>query len=796
MKDLKSWCTEHNRQEILNCYVHGNNSIPPESIGFSSGKHVSWKCSKCGQEWTASPNKMNRKNPKRTVCPFCSHERPSKIYNAALLYPELVHYWDNELNSKGLDDYLPQSDYNAHWRCKHGHTWTRKIDEQVKSVKRYRSSSSPSPGGLCPYCSHKRVSSFYNLQTVYPDVAKQWDYSKNGSLTPRNISPANPKKVFWRCSFDPSHSWSDRISNRTLLLRGCPICSKHFHISYSARAIYYYFQKYQIPCICEAEVPESKYIIDIKILSQDNCSADIALEIDGYHHRNSKAAERDAKKDTYLKGLGYRVIRVKETSQESRDITIENETITYPMSNRYIYLDRVIQILLMMIGGIHADPDHVKDHWKIEEFYYHTRKERSLAVLYPELAKEWSSKNKETPDVVSPGFSQKRWWKCPKCQKEYLASVNNRTRLNSSCPYCSHLKVSPQTSLAAVRPDVASEWDYEKNAPLKPTDVLPGTDKKVWWKCKYGHSWKAYIYSRTGPHSTECPFCQGHSVEPSTSLASKFPQLAEFWHSDKNPVSPDKVAPYSNTYFWWKCKKGHEWKDLPKTLQKYPPERICPYCDGRRISKENSLETQNPPLAALWHPLKNTYPASQSAPFSSKRVWWVCSEGHEWQASPGQMQKYGVEKACPFCANRKTWYANSLAHLSPELSEEWSKKNLPLKPEDIAARSSKMIWWKCKNGHEWQTSPAKRYIRGDGCPYCSGHRVCIENCLAVLYPRLAEEWDNEKNPPLTPYDITAKSGKTVWWKCKYGHSWQTAVCSRTSGRNCPFCFEIRRKKQK
>lgn len=787
MIDLKSWCESRHWEELLGCYMEADNPLPPECIGFSSGKLVEWKCRVCGQKWYATPNKMNRKRQDRTVCPFCSHERPSAFYNAAVLYPELIHYWDVEKNQGRLEDYLPKSGYNAHWRCKQGHTWTRPIDEQVKATERYRRNPSPPSGGLCPYCSHRRTSTFYNLAAIHPEIADQWDYSKNGALTPRMVSPSSQKKVFWRCAFNPAHTWADRISNRTQLLRGCPICSRHFHISYTARAIYYYLYRNQVLCACEVQA--GRYIIDIEIQSPPLSSRPIALEIDGYHHhKTAEAAAREARKDEYLRKQGYRVIRVKERPEQDEGIQTDGDTITYPFSEQNRHLDRVIQYLLVFIAGVHIEPNHIKDHWKIEAFYNHTRKERSLAVQYPELAKEWSEKNEEGPDVVSPGLGKKRWWKCPKCQREYQATVHNRTYHHSSCPYCAHIRATPENCLAAVYPEVAAEWDEAKNAPLKPTDVLPGTDKSVWWKCKKGHSWRALIYTRTGPKPTKCPYCQGHAVEPKTSLAGKTPALAQYWHPSKNAVSPEQVAPNSNQVFWWQCPEGHEWQEAPNQLQKHVPDRICPYCNRRRLSKEYCLAASNPPLARLWHPLKNSCTAEQIAPYSNKKVWWKCEKGHEWEASPGQMQGRGAEKACPYCNNRKVWAGNSLAYLAPELAADWHPdRNAPLTPEQVFPWSSKRVWWKCKKGHEWQTTPAKRHLRGDGCPYCSGHRASAENCLAAIHPEIAKEWDGEKNAPLTPQDVTPGSGKRVWWKCKQGHTWQSTVDGRIHSKGCPVC---------
>lgn len=68
----------------------------------------------------------------------------------------------------------------------------------------------------------------------------------------------------------------------------------------------------------------------------------------------------------------------------------------------------------------------------------------------------------------------------------------------NGCPFCSGKKaIVGETDLATIRPDLVSEWDFEKNKNLKPTEVTSGSGKKIWWKCKRGHSWEATIISRT-----------------------------------------------------------------------------------------------------------------------------------------------------------------------------------------------------------------------------------------------------------------------------------------------------------
>ncbi len=54
-----------------------------------------------------------------------------------------------------------------------------------------------------------------------------------------------------------------------------------------------------------------------------------------------------------------------------------------------------------------------------------------------------------------------------------------------------------QTDLKARNPALAEEWDGIRNKGLTPEDVQPGSVKKVWWRCRKGHSWMAAVYSRT-----------------------------------------------------------------------------------------------------------------------------------------------------------------------------------------------------------------------------------------------------------------------------------------------------------
>ena len=107
-----------------------------------------------------------------------------------------------------------------------------------------------------------------------------------------------------------------------------------------------------------------------------------------------------------------------------------------------------------------------------------------------------SKKNgKLKPTEVTAGSNKKVWWLCDKGH-EWSISINTRNGGNS-CPYCSNQKVLVgYNDLATTNPSLAKEWHPTKNGDLKPTDVVAGSNKKVWWLCSQGHEWQAMVSTR------------------------------------------------------------------------------------------------------------------------------------------------------------------------------------------------------------------------------------------------------------------------------------------------------------
>lgn len=449
-------------------------------------------------------------------------------------------------------------------------------------------------------------------------------------------------------------------------------------------------------------------------------------------------------------------------------------------------------------------------------------------------------------ESITSGSVKKAWWKCEEGHEWQAAiySVVNGCR----CPYCANKKVLPGfNDLATIYPQVAKEWDQEKNGDIKPELVLKSSNKKYWWICKEGHKWEAAPSTRIKGHG--CPYCAGQKVMPGfNDLESKYPSLCEDWDVVKNYMKPSEITYGSGKKVWWKCRYcGYSWQSAPVDrirgtrcpscsnsqtsiseqalfyyIKKYfsnaqnrykeagiefdvyiPDRRIALEYDGvfyhaNRVVQDNRKdcychEHDISLIRIREHGLKNTEYAKCILRENNNRI-----EDLE-KCIKKALNNLGVDNidvdfkrdvstiVSQYCIVRER---DSLKTKYPFLMADWDyDNNKPLKPEYISANSHIKVWWKCNKGHSWEATIHQRAGGGSGCPFCSGLRVVQgENDLEVLFPELIKEWDYSKNNGLLPCDVKAKSGKAVWWKCaKCGHEWKAIIGNRTKGVGCPKC---------
>ena len=264
------------------------------------------------------------------------------------------------------------------------------------------------------------------------------------------------------------------------------------------------------------------------------------------------------------------------------------------------------------------------------------------------------------------------------------------------------------------------------------------------------------------------------------------PELAEQWSEKNLPLTIRDISYGSNKPVWWKGPCGHEWQASPHSRTGGNPSD-CPYCSGNRILPGfNDLKSRSPELAKEWSERNLPLTPDKVTPFSNRRVWWKGRCGHEWYAL---ISSRSDGHGCPYCETHRYLKGfNDFETLYPELSKEWSDKNV-VKPNEVTSKKSGLFLWNCKScGAEYKAWISSR-ISGSGCPYCSGRLIKRDlNSLAVTHPDIAAEWDTEKNGSLTPDSVGAGSKKIVWWHTRCGHEWKSRIYDRTVlNIPCPKC---------
>jgi len=184
----------------------GNGPLDPLTLRVGSHRRVWWRCAQ-GHEWQA---KVGSRTRRETGCPVCSGRRVSPARNLAALYPEVAATWHPTANAPLTpDEVSPASGKRVWWRCAAGHEWQVAVANRVMYD--------------CPFCSGRRVTAATSLAALYPNVAREWHPSRNGTRTPETVKPRSSIPVWWQCARE--HSWETTVNSRTTSKTGCPYCT-------------------------------------------------------------------------------------------------------------------------------------------------------------------------------------------------------------------------------------------------------------------------------------------------------------------------------------------------------------------------------------------------------------------------------------------------------------------------------------------------------------------------------------------------------------------------------------------
>ena len=236
----------------------------------------------------------------------------------------------------------------------------------------------------------------------------------------------------------------------------------------------------------------------------------IAVEYDGFKwHSDERTIRKDNEKNAVCLKKGITLYRFREEGCPNIELN-SNVVVISSRYNDTKRLEEAIKELFAYLRIEEYDININRDRIKIMEQFASARRGKSLTECNPDLAKEWHpTKNGQlTPKSVNIGSNVKYWWIGP-CGHEWDASVVNRAK-GKGCPYCAKKKVLPGfNDLKTYNPELAKEWHPTKNGDLKPEEIAPHSNKKVWWQCSKGHEWEAVVNSRSSGRG--CPLCRKKS---------------------------------------------------------------------------------------------------------------------------------------------------------------------------------------------------------------------------------------------------------------------------------------------
>ena len=186
-----------------------NKGLLPEDFTIGSHRKVWWRCPAHKHSYKAEIKSRCH----NTGCPYCANIKVLTGFNDfATTKPEYVHLWHPTKNG----DLTPEtviagSDKKFWFLCPSGHEW----QAQLKSV---------TSGSGCPKCSGREViTGETDLATVTPALAAEWHPTKNGLVTPSDVTKSTNTLYWWLCP-KCGHEWEASVNNRDKG-RGCPICN-------------------------------------------------------------------------------------------------------------------------------------------------------------------------------------------------------------------------------------------------------------------------------------------------------------------------------------------------------------------------------------------------------------------------------------------------------------------------------------------------------------------------------------------------------------------------------------------
>lgn len=271
---------------------------------------------------------------------------------------------------------------------------------------------------------------------------------------------------------------------------------------------------------------------------------------------------------------------------------------------------------------------------------------------------------------------------------------------------------------------------------------------KITWKCSMGHTWKAR------PNDIKqgrwCPYCAKR-------MRLTISEMRDIAISRGGSCISTRYK-NNRTNLKWKCINGHEWEATATNISK---GTWCPYCANRVPLTLDEMKD-------IAHSRGGECLSKHYDNIDTKLL-WMCSEGHEWEATPYHIKCR--RSWCPTCANRIPLKIQDMHALASTKGGKCLSKTY--------INNQEKLTWQCKNGHTWKASPNNVY-QGTWCPACAGSIILTigsmqEHAKSLGGYCLSNEYIN--------------SHEKLQWQCAEGHQWEARPMNIRRGTWCPFCSQ-------
>lgn len=488
---LYYWCIVNNKMCLLDEW-DDKNKLSPKEVSYGSKKKYWWKCHKCSHLWQTTIYHRTIRNQGCQMCNGVNVVKPG-INDLLTKCPDVAKEWHPTMNGDLTPSNITyKSGKKVWWLCPKGHEYQATPHDRVGDDTG------------CHICSARRNTSFpeqalfFYIRKMYPDAISRYkDIFEHGMELDIYIP-----SIKIGIEYD-GYNWHKSKEQHERERKKYQICQDKEIMLYRIKDI-------------ESDLWED---VANKIFWVNNSKNKNQIE----HVIQEVLDWLDPKTNLFTKNLlnldFHSAIRVnfeKDKIEISKYLSeIQNSLVeTIPdIAEQWDYESNKPLIPEMFSKGSNeivwwictkcgksyeASINHKnrKDSRccptcaKVEQgktfTNYKVRQVGSLRKTNPNLAKEFHpTKNGElTVDNITAGRFKKVWWQCSKCNYEWEASPNNRSK-GVGCPHCSGRVAMPGVDdIVTLKLPFMDEWDYEKNKDVDPHVMLPGSGKKVWWKCR------------------------------------------------------------------------------------------------------------------------------------------------------------------------------------------------------------------------------------------------------------------------------------------------------------------------